>query len=130
MQDTDFSDDFFEFIQRAVPDVDAAQCLVEIYKQPDTAWSPDQLASSLNPALRLTHARAATYLELFKARGVLEIRPDRHYQYRPAAMTIDKNVRTLAQAYQERPVTLIRIIYALRDTKIQSFADAFRLRKT
>jgi len=37
-------------------------------------------------------------------------------------------VRTLARAYQERPVTLIRVIYALRDTKIQSFADAFKLR--
>jgi hypothetical protein len=39
-------------------------------------------------------------------------------------------VRTLAQAYNERPVTLIRMIYALRDPKIQSFADAFKLRKS
>jgi hypothetical protein len=38
-------------------------------------------------------------------------------------------VRTLAQAYEERPVTLIRLIYALRDSKIRSFADAFKLRK-
>jgi hypothetical protein len=39
-------------------------------------------------------------------------------------------VRTLAQAYRERPVTLIRVIYALRDSRIQSFADAFRLRRS
>jgi hypothetical protein len=26
-------------------------------------------------------------------------------------------------------VTLIRVIYALRDTKIQTFADAFKLRR-
>ena len=38
-------------------------------------------------------------------------------------------VRTLAQAYNDRPVTLTRMIYALRDPKIQSFADAFKLRK-
>jgi hypothetical protein len=38
-------------------------------------------------------------------------------------------VATLAQAYEERPVTLIRLIYALRDRKIRSFADAFKLRK-
>ena len=40
------------------------------------------------------------------------------------------HVQTLAQAYEERPVTLIRLIYALRDRKIRSFADAFKLRKT
>ena len=39
------------------------------------------------------------------------------------------HVRTLAQAYEQRPVTLIRLIYALRDGKIRSFADAFKLRK-
>ena len=43
---------------------------------------------------------------------------------------LDANVGTLAQAYRERPVTLIRVIYALRDSRIQSFADAFRLRRS
>jgi hypothetical protein len=38
------------------------------------------------------------------------------------------HVQTLAQAYEQRPVTLIRLIYALRDRKIRSFADAFRLK--
>ena len=41
----------------------------------------------------------------------------------------DAYLRTLAQAYEQRPVTLIRLIYALRDSKIRSFADAFKLRK-
>ena len=39
------------------------------------------------------------------------------------------HLRTLAKAYEERPVTLFRIIYALRDSKIRSFADAFKVRK-
>jgi len=50
-------------------------------------------------------------------------------RYRPATAQLDAHVRTLAKAYEERPVTLIRIIYALRDGKIRSFADAFKLRK-
>jgi len=52
----------------------------------------------------------------------------------PAAGPVDDATRahlaTLAQAYEERPVTLFRIIYALRDAKIRSFADAFKLRKS
>lgn len=42
---------------------------------------------------------------------------------------IARHVATLAQAYEQRPVTLFRLVYALRDRKIQSFADAFKLRK-
>ena len=42
---------------------------------------------------------------------------------------IARHVATLAQAYEERPVTLFRLVYALRDRKVQSFADAFKLRK-
>jgi hypothetical protein len=36
-------------------------------------------------------------------------------------------VATLARLYIERPVTLFRVIYALRDMKISTFADAFKL---
>ena len=42
---------------------------------------------------------------------------------------IARHVATLSKAYEERPVTLFRLVYALRDHKIQSFADAFKLRK-
>jgi hypothetical protein len=38
-------------------------------------------------------------------------------------------VEQLAEAYNERPVTLIRTIYAPAETKIQSFADSFKFRK-
>ena len=43
--------------------------------------------------------------------------------------SMESHLRTLAQAYEQRPVTLILLIYALRDSKIRSFADAFKLRK-
>ena len=47
----------------------------------------------------------------------------------PDDPALKAHVARLAQAYEQRPVTLIRLIYALRDSKIRSFADAFRLRK-
>ena len=53
---------------------------------------------------------------------------DNRYQYRPDNEFV-VHVERLAQAYSQRPVTLIRVIYAFRDSKIKSFADAFKLRK-
>ena len=83
-------------------------------------------SSSRRPAYR-TRKQPGIW-RLFHTRDLLAIDLDKRYQYRPASEILAAHVRTLSQAYNERPVTLIRMIYALRDLKIQSFADAFKLR--
>jgi hypothetical protein len=40
-----------------------------------------------------------------------------------------RHLETLEKVYRERPVTLFRVIYGLRDAKIRSFAEAFKLTK-
>ena len=52
------------------------------------------------------------------------------YRYRPASEAMAAQVNMLALAYKERPVTLFRAIYALRDPKVRSFAHAFKLKRT
>ena len=63
-------------------------------------------------------------------RRLLALAPDKRVQYKPGSELLRAHARTLDQAYRERPVTLIRVIYALRDSRIQSFADAFKLRRS
>jgi hypothetical protein len=70
----------------------------------------------------------ARYLEQFKSAGLLAAEADGGVRYRPASEALATHLEMLSQAYKERPVTLFRMIYALRDLKIQSFADAFKLR--
>ncbi len=53
---------------------------------------------------------------------------DQRVRYRPTPAH-DAHLATLARLYVERPVTLFRVIYALRDSKINTFADAFKLRR-
>lgn len=38
-------------------------------------------------------------------------------------------VQRLLQLYRERPVTLIRLVYARTDERLKAFAESFRLRK-
>jgi hypothetical protein len=129
MDDSAFSDEFCRFIQTVLPSVDAAELLLALYESADTWWTPAALVAKLRPASSISDADAQRYLDQFQARGLIAVAPDRSLQFRPADEPLREQVRTLAQAYKERPVTLIRMIYALRDTKIQSFADAFKLRK-
>jgi hypothetical protein len=88
-----------------------------------------EAAAALAPGAALGEADAARYFAVFQGNALLAVAPDKRVQYRPGYSALDAHVRTLEQAYRERPVTLIRVIYALRDSRIQSFADAFRLKR-
>jgi hypothetical protein len=45
--DADFSDDFCAFLQRNVTSVDAAELLLLLYRQADTAWRPPGMSQHL-----------------------------------------------------------------------------------
>jgi hypothetical protein len=108
MEDADFSNEFLRFVQASLPSVEAAELLLAAYRNPGHPLDPGKQA------------------DVLRAAGLL----DSALRYLPASEALGAHVETLAQAWEERPVTLIRIIYALRDGKIQSFADAFKLRKS
>jgi hypothetical protein len=112
-----------------VPSVDAAELLLAMARERSRWWTAADLAAVLQPATTLSEADAARYSEQFQANSLLALAPDKRVQFRPANDTLEGHVAMLAQAYKERPVTLFRVIYALRDTKIRSFADAFKLRR-
>ena len=125
MQDIEFSDDFCRFLQSTIPGVDAAELLLLFRGNPDTAYSAEDAVRKLGPGVELKAAER--YLERFEARGLIT-REDSGYRYR-ANPELAPHLETLAAAYHHRPVTLVRVIFALRDSNIQSFADAFKLRK-
>lgn len=129
MEDAQFSDEFCRFLQTTVPSVDAAELLLLLARDPARWWAAGEIVAALKPA-PLTEADVSRYLEGFQAQGLIAAGPDKRVQYRPGTGELGGYVATLAQAYSERPVTLIRVIYALRDGKIRSFADAFKLRRS
>ena len=129
MEDSAFSDAFCTFLQTTVPTVSAAELMLALLKQPERWWEPREAVLSQPGGADMSEPEARKYLDLFAARGVAATDEGGRFRYGPASADIDALVVTLAQAYNERPVTLIRIIYALRDSKIRSFADAFRFRK-
>jgi hypothetical protein len=129
MEDAAFSDEFCRFVRAAVPTVEAAEALLLLQREPERRWSADELIAGLAPIATLNPAASAAYLNLFQTQSLVAMGPDRRAQYRPGSAELQQYVATLEQAYRERPVTLIRVIYALRDDKIRSFADAFKLKR-
>jgi hypothetical protein len=127
--DGDFSDAFCVFLQLCVPSVNAAELLLLLWRRPAVAWSVRDLAAAIDPVGSMSEAEALPYLETFSARGLITREDDGRVSYRPSA-DFEVHVQTLARLYLERPVTLFRVIYALRDSKIKTLADAFRIWRT
>jgi hypothetical protein len=125
--DPDFSDEFCRFLQKSVANVDAAELLLALFSERQRWWEVRELCAQLAPGASLSETEAQHYLDVWVNSSLVERDPERRARYR-AADSHDAQVTTLARLYMERPVTLFRVIYALRDSAIHTFADAFKLR--
>jgi hypothetical protein len=124
--DPDFTDAFCEFLQLSVTNVDAAELLMLLQQNPDQSFDARELAARLAPITSLAEADVARHIGTLVQQRLVVRDGNQRVSYRlgPA----DEHVRRLERLYIERPVTLFRVIYALRDAKIKTFADAFKLR--
>ena len=122
----DFNDAFCAFLQSCVTSVDAAELLLVLWRKPTAVWSLKDLAAQIDPIGSLSEAEATPYVETFQALGLISRVGDGRVHYQASA-DVDLHMQTLARLYLERPATLFRVVYALRDTKVKTLADAFRI---
>jgi hypothetical protein len=128
MSTSDLPDNLLRLIRYCLPDFPAAELLVLLARCEGKVWTIEELVEALRPSL-FRPAAVATYLTDFQSRGLVEQPGPDRFLFRPASHELAEAAAALLQAYDERPVSLIRAIYAQADHPIQSFADAFRLRK-
>jgi hypothetical protein len=116
-------------IRSSIPTMDALEILILLVRHPDRYWTAEAIVGELRHAPDARPA-VARCLALFGAGGLLAQGDGGAVAYRPAAPELAATVTSLVQAYNERPVTLIRTLYAIADSRnIQALADAFRIRK-
>jgi hypothetical protein len=122
----DFTDEFCSFLQKSVTSVDSAELLLALWSHRDTAFSDAELAAKLSPGANLSGADVARHIGQLQQGGLVSRDAGAGVRYVSAAQH-DAHVQRLARLYNERPVTLFRVIHTLRDEKIKTLADAFRI---
>jgi DNA-binding MarR family transcriptional regulator len=122
----DFTDEFCAFLQASVTSVDSAELLLALWHDRETPLSPAALAARLGPGASLSPAETERHINHLQQRGLVRREPDGRARY-VSAPEHEGQVQRLARLYNERPVTLFRVIHALRDDKIKTLADAFRI---
>jgi hypothetical protein len=114
--------DLVAFIRRSIPSVWALDVLMLVRRPPTRSWSAVELIGEL----RASDAIVQGALEGFQRDGLVAREEDGRFRFAPAVAALEDLTVALAQAYAQRPVSVINAIVST-DAKLQTLADAFRL---
>ena len=127
MSEAEPSEELRAFLRECMPNVDAVELLLAMAEAPGRAFEVRDLFSTLR-AIDATPALLRRYLNSFEQCGLIA-QEGTGYRYAPSTEKLASIVEQLGMLYRERPVTLVRLIYSLREERIRAFADAFNLKK-
>lgn len=123
----EFSAEVKQFIDQNIESLAQLEALLLFRRDPERGWH----AAEIVKALYVPQELAISLLTEFCRRGFIKLTSptEELYFYSVADAQLDKLISAVADAYQDRRVAVISLIYSKPLNKVQTFADAFRLRK-
>jgi hypothetical protein len=120
--------DVRDLIAHHLPSMEHVEALLTLAAE----GAPARTAPDVAAELRGNPASVAGKLEDLVASGLVARDGDAGegtYRYAPNSATLRAATTGLAEMYRTKPVSLVKAIYARPPAAVQSFADAFRVRK-
>jgi hypothetical protein len=112
-----------QFISRHIDSIQQVEILALLRRDGERAWTTEQVSRTLH----IAHALCAEWLDRYATAGLVK-RDEIGYRHQPGGSqtaVLDE----LVDLYARRRTTVIDAIYNKPSGSIQSFSDAFRLRK-
>jgi predicted ArsR family transcriptional regulator len=122
-----FPEDVTRFLETNIGSVDELEVLRVLSGDRGVEFDATVLAKGVQVPAEAISA----HLDALERRGLLTVIRGPGVAYRHGAHTpeLEAALGRLLQMYNERPVTMIRMVYARANSALKTFADAFRLRK-
>ena len=120
--------DVRDLLTRHLATMEHVEVLLALAGDEARSWTPGEIAAVTHTPVPSVTAR----LEELTASGFVSPGPSgdsNTYRYAPATAEMRSAVHSLGEMYRTKPVTLIKAIYERPASAVQSFADAFRIRK-
>lgn len=124
MTDPEITDDVRTMILRHLPTMDHVELLSVLRSGREEVFSRAQLATQMRKPEQLVDL----CLESLAGAGMVAKLSGGEYRYSAHDERHDQTAEAVIKLYNERPVTLVRLLYD-RPTAVATFADAFNLRK-
>jgi hypothetical protein len=122
----DFPPRIAQFIQQHIESLAQLETLLLLKGEPQRSWD----AAAVAQALYTSPEECAANLAALAAAGFLEAAPEAtRYRYCTDDAARRELIDTLQEVYRQRRVTVIELIYSKPSSRVQTFADAFRLRQ-
>jgi len=124
---TDFPVEIEQFIAQHIESLAQLETLLSMRREPERTWTCDELSRQLY----VTPDVCSGIITDLERRGfVARDAPDSSaFRYQSADASVDGLIDQLANLYHQRRVAVITQIYSKPVKKVQTFADAFRLRR-
>jgi hypothetical protein len=115
-----------QFIAQHIESLAQLEMLLLMRQDPERHWDCAEIAR----LLYIGGDMCAQLVKDLERHGIVRQVPESDgYQYHPRDAEMNRLVSDLASIYQERRVAVITQIYSRPMKKVQTFADAFRLRR-
>jgi hypothetical protein len=121
----DFPAELKQFIAQHVESLAQLEALLILRQDSQKDWRSPELAQRLY----ITPDMCEAILADLDRQGFAKRLPEGGYRYHPSSADFDGMLASLADVYQQRRVAVITEIYSKPVNKVQTFADAFRLRR-
>lgn len=121
-------EDTKRFLEANIDSLDQLEILRVLGEDPQREWRAIDLADAVQAAPQTI----GTHLAVLQGRGLLSLQTrdaELFCRHGPANAELTERVESLLQVYRERPVTMIKLVYAAARDPLRTFADAFRLKK-
>jgi hypothetical protein len=122
-----FPEDLDRFLEANIESVDQLEILRILSEDSGREWSIREVAG----ATHTVEQNAAQNVWALQSRGLLMAErrnPEVVCRYGASSSDLESLLQRQLQLYRERPVSMIRIIYARAADPLRKFSDAFRLR--
>ena len=124
MSEVPISPEAKQLIISSIHSIEQLEIFLLLGKDAKRLYSPAEIFH----VIKTNEASISRCLELFVRDGLVTVHSDAHFQLVDDAKLLGI-VSELAQAYRERYVAVIGMIYNKPDQQMRSFSNAFRFRK-
>jgi DNA-binding MarR family transcriptional regulator len=122
----DFPLELKQFIAQNVESLAQLVTLLHLHRDPEREWNAAELARELYISTDMCEGIIA---DLERRRLAVCTDSGNRYRFHVDAAAVQQLVDLLAEYYRERRVAVITELYSKPSRKVQTFADAFRLRR-
>ncbi|HYO24971.1 MAG TPA: hypothetical protein VEQ85_08475 [Lacipirellulaceae bacterium] len=113
-----------QFLGQHVESLAQLEALLALRAEPARAWTPEELSR----VLYISEDMCAGILHDLERRSLAEREPLGAVRYANPNPDVDRQLEELAAYYRNHRVAVVTHIYSKPVKKVQTFADAFRIR--